>query len=304
MGYERECQSEGYEFPLQLCEKFWGEVKEIEEECPGVFYIITSVEESVLCREIYAVTRKAIPDIISKEAVRYGKEQDGIYFFECGIEGSGFELVKYELLRYRTRHNLPLEAGDTLYSYAVFCMDKYPKYFGNFIPPRSTPWGMTIRYKRAAEGVFFLETDRCVWVLALSYSVWSICLSDFAQKLGVTSEHEKSMLPEEARYLYFERNTCAPALYELLDAEECRGILDYVTSREVLEAHLCTYFPQYVMWHNLIEQSGWGKEDWIYKLHDLGAGINLDEILDREEESDTLIHYNPALSREKLLLLP
>jgi hypothetical protein len=304
MGYKGEYQNGEHGLPLQFNKKYWGEVKKIEEECPGVFYIVIEVKEGMPYREIYVVMQKAVPEIISKEVAGYGKKYDDILVFECESDGSGYELVEYEVLRYKIQHNLQLETNDSLYSYAAFCMDRYPEYFGGVIPPGNTPWGMTIRYKKVAEGVFFLETDRCIWILALSYPVWSICLSDCAQKFGIMFDLEKMSLAEEARYLYFKSDACAPALYEMLNTTEYKGILDYITSKEVLEAHLCTYFSQYTVWHNLVEQSGWGERDWIYKLCEVCEEAAEEEIMERGEVNHTFIHYNPALSKERLLLLP
>ena len=40
MGYKGEYQNGEHGLPLQFNKKYWGEVKKIEEECPGVFYIV------------------------------------------------------------------------------------------------------------------------------------------------------------------------------------------------------------------------------------------------------------------------
>jgi len=291
----------GVSLPFRLREEVWGEIKTAEEEGPGVFYIATQREEDLLCRELYAVTSSAIPDVISEEVIGYGKDCEDVFLFEYGVEGSGWDLVKYELLRYRVRHHLPLGVDDSLYSYAVFCIDQYPTYFGSPIPPRNTPWGLTIRHKKVFEGAYFLETDKGIWAFALSYPVWNTVLSDFSQKFGTLCASDEAFGVEEARYLYFEGDSCAPALYELLNNAQYQGILNYITSKEVLEAHLYAFFPLYAAWHNLVEQSGWGKEACFCKLLGLDEYPEIEEML---KKRDSLIHYDIALSREKLLLLP
>ena len=289
------------ELPFELCETYWGEMKIAREEAPGVFYVATLPEEEVVCKELFVVTATAVPDIISEEVAGYGKGDKNVLFFEYEIDGSGWELVKYELLRYRVRHNLPLEIEESLYSYASFCIDKYPAYFGGSIPPRNTPWGLTIRYKKVFEGGCFLETDKGIWVLALSYPVWDTCLSDFSKKLGIMCVSDEILGAEEARWLYFKGDTCAPALYELLNTTEYKGILNYITSKESLEARLYADFPQYVIWHNSAEQSELGARSCLCKL------FGLEECEEREDlmkRSENFIQYDTVPSKEKLLLLP
>ena len=85
MGYKGEYQNGEHGLPLQFNKKYWGEVKKIEEECPGVFYIVIEVKEGMPYREIYVVMQKAVPEIISKEVAGYGKKYDDILVFECGL---------------------------------------------------------------------------------------------------------------------------------------------------------------------------------------------------------------------------
>lgn len=295
--------------PFRWSTDVWGELKGVDEACPGVFYLVTYSQEHIACRELYAVTPEAVPNIISKEAVAYGKKaEDDICIFEYGVDGNGWELIHYEVLRYRVKHGIPVEETDSLYSAAIYAVDQYPAYFGGTIPPRTTPWGLTVRYKKVADGIFFLETNRCEWVLALSQPIWSLALSDVAQNLGKRCSLDRQMGEEEAEYLYFKRDACAPPLYELLGHAEYAGILTYIHSKEALETHLNRRFPEYVIWHNSLELSGRGMSDILENL--LGAlGDEWEESGEPSEEKEALriancIHYTPELVDVEYLLLP
>lgn len=308
MELQNEVDFQGW-LPFQWHDETWGEIKHVEEECPGVYYLATSAPKHIICREMYAVIPGAVPDIISEEAWGYGKETaDGVRVFECNVEDSGWEVVHYELLRYRTKHGIPRSDTDPLYCSAIYAADQYPDYFGGPIPPRCTPWGLTVRCKKAAEGLFFLETNRCEWVLALSYPVWSVELSDVAQRLGERCELDRQMGEDEAEYLYFKRDACAPAIYELLGNSEYGGLLGFIHSKEALETHLNRRFPEYVVWHNSVELSGCGLSDILENL--LGAfGCRPEESEEKTQEKQALrvancIHYTPELEDMDYLLLP
>lgn len=287
-------------------DEVWGEIKSMEEVCPGVFYLTTNRPGHIICREMYAV----MPDsIISEEALAYGESADGgLHIFEYEVDGSGWELVHYELLRYQAKHGIPIDETDSLYCSAIYAADRYPAYFGGLIPPRITPWGLTLRYKKAAEGIFFLETDHCEWVLALSYPIWSVELSDVAKHLGKQCSLDKQMGEEEAEYLYFKRDACAPPIYELLDSSEYKGLFKFIRSKEVLETHLSRWFPEYVIWHNSMELSGHGISDILENL--LGAFGCRPEVSDEQAEEkqaqriSNCIRYMPELEELEHLLLP
>lgn len=94
MIQEKENNYGGECLPFRLREEVWGEIKTAEEEGPGVYYIAVQREEDLLCRELYAVKPRAIPDVISEEVIRYGKDCEDVFLCEYGVEGSGWDLVK------------------------------------------------------------------------------------------------------------------------------------------------------------------------------------------------------------------
>lgn len=284
-----------------------GEVTRLIEECPGVFYAATLAPGEFLGREYYFITPGAVPRIISAEVLQYGVPIDnGCYIFEHGIPRSGWELVHFEILRYLVKHGNPLEECESLYSASVNYSDIYPAYFGGVIPPRCTPWGPVIRQKMASNGVFFLETDRAEWILAVYHPIWSGELSGVAQAYGTVCDADLHIGPEEAIYLYFKAPNYAPPIFELMGIPEYSGLQNYIKSTETLEAYLTTYCPEYMVWHNVSELSGNGKEDMLKNLLKiLGAPLEDTDAPDnRQQRIDNCIHYSPGLDITELLLLP
>lgn len=297
-------EKESYPFRLS---KDMGQIRNVELRCPGVYYVATTGEHGHAGREHYVVLREAVPDIISLEVLGYGKPtEDGAYEFEHEVEGSGWELVDFEMERYKVKQGIPFENGESIYASAIYHADRYPEYFGGHIPPRTTPWGLTIRWKKASEGIFFLETDHCEWVLALAQPFWSIDLSGIVQELGEECEADLQLGEEEAVYRYFKGSDMAPAIFELLDFDDHRGLLDYIHSKEALETYLYTHCPEYVLQHNATEMSGQGKADMLENL----LGVFGCPVLEEDSEdvqrrrSANCIHYYPEFADVELLRFP
>ncbi len=289
---------ENMSLSFELPDADWDDVQDITEECPGVFYLSVNREDSIVLRELYAVQPSAVPEIISEEAAVYGKKIDGVYFFEYDLVKSGWDLVKYEIMRCRYKHGVPFDETASLYSTAVFSADQYPEYFGETIPPRCTPWGLVVRCKKAADGVFFLETDKCEWLLALSFPVWSAGISENARQFGSLHEADKRMGQEEAEYLYFQRDKCAPAIFELLQNKKYDGIRKFIYSQEVLETALYIQTPAYAITKNLSENS---MPAYITEL--LKTGTEKDTDLLSGQVSKHFIRFNPDIVDKELLIL-
>ena len=291
---------------VQLEKEVWGEVQSVEEEAAGVLYVETAMPD--LCgKELYVVTPEAIPKIISEETLRYGTVVQGGYVFELYADGNGWELVSYELDRYRLRKAPSEEGREGIYTSSVYAAEKYPAYFGGILPPRSTPWGLVLRYKKVAEGIFFLETDRLEWVLAVAEPIWGVDLSEEARGLGQLWEGDRLLRRREAQYLYFQTSRCGPVIYELLDYEEYQTLLSYIPSKAALETKLYLNHPGYTLRHNFVQMSGQGKSDLLNRLAStLGAWDLVEEhssALD-ERRMRCCIQYSPELAHEPMLLLP
>ena len=299
-------EKENQKLPFQLSEDM-GAVRNVELRCPGVYYVVTSAGPYHVAREHYVVLQDAVPSIISPEVIAYGRPAGGgTYEFEHEVMGSGWELVEFEIIRYKTKRGIAPKNDESLYATAIYEADRYPEYFGGHIPPRMTPWGLTIRWKKASEGIFFLETDRCEWVLALAQPFWSIDLSDVVQGYGEECEADLQLGAEEAVYRYFRGKGMAPAIFELLDYEDHRGLLGYIHSKEALETYLYDHCLEYVLQCNAAEMSGKGRADMLENLLAVFGCFppeeNSEQAQKRREAS--CIHYYPELANVELLRLP
>ncbi len=307
---EQNCKNSiGIYFSYHLDEQVWGEIRQVQAECPGVFYLgMSATDAHPYGRELFAVTPEAARSIISEEVLAYGIAEGEVYLFEYGVEHSGYTLVQYEICRYRKMHGIP-ESRETgsLYCTAVYAAEQYPEYFGGLLPPRNTPFGLTVRCKKAAEGLYFLETDQCQWILAVAYPIWSCDLSNEVQKLGCFCEVDLRAKELEARYLFFEESRCAPAIYELLEVSEYQGLTKYISSRSVLETELCLNYPEYTLHHNFLEMAGHGRSDLLNDLLSAFGGSIPDEPeseAQRAQRISNCIHLNEEAVGRRLLTLP
>lgn len=296
------------QLPFQISEADWGEVRAVDEVCPGVYYLATSDGDHPFCREFYAVLQEAVPRIISEEAFSYDQPAGLVRLFEYEVENSGWPVISFEVKRYRVIHGLPLDKYDSLYASAIYAAEHYTDYFGGMLPPRNTPYGLTTRVKKVAEGVFFLDTLQCQWLLAVASPIWLTDFSDFVRGVGEFCKDDCEAGEEEAKYLFFRRDRCAPAIYELLVCSDYQGLTKYIHSKECLETQLYQRFPEYVIWNNGNELSGHGKGDI---LNDLLAmlGCPLEDDGEEDEEAaarrqENCIHFWPELAGQELLLLP
>lgn len=288
---------------LQALAQEHAEIVCLREESPGICYLAIQSENSSICREFYTVISDAIPAIISQETLSYGTKSGGFYIFEKGPARSGYELVEYELKRYRVQKKIPSpDDPESIYCKAVYTAELYPEYFGGLLPPRSTPFGLTMRMKKAGEGVYFLETAQCIWLLALAYPIWDGDLSSYAKDLAEQYRSCESQEAPEAEYYFYRLERSLPALYELLDLEEYQGLLRFITGKEILETLLYQNFSNYVLSHNMRQNIV--ESECRQMLEELeGLEIQRGEA-EETAWQDRCIHLNPELAGRPLFLLP
>ena len=288
---------------LQALAQEHAEIICLREECPGVYYLAVQNENSAICQEFYTVMSDAIAAVISQETLSYGKKSGDIYMFEKGPARSGYELVEYELRRYRVKKKLHAPDDlESIYCKAVYTAELYPEYFGGLLPPRSTPFGLTVRTKKAGEGVYFVETTQCIWLLALAYPVWDGDLSSYAKNLAEQYESCESKEAPEAEYYFYRLERSLPVLYELLALEEYQGLLQFITGKETLEALLYQKFSKYVLSHNMMQSIMESKcRELLEELEELGIQRSEAE---QAAWQDRCIHLNPELAGRPLFLLP
>ncbi len=237
------------DLPFALDEARWGTINEVTEKCPDVYGVCTDPTEGRYAgRKLFVVTSAAVPSIISQEVIDHGIVAGDAWVFEYTGPDSIYNLVRFEVTQYRVKRGLPPDEGeDTLHSFSVYYGEYFPWYFGGTIPPRNTPFGLTIRVKKAAEGLLFLETDQCRWVLAVSFPIWYCELTPYVTKLGTFCDDDLSTRVIQSRYLFIPIERCAPAIDELLRDPDYKGLQQFVRSKKALDAVLQKYFPEYLI---------------------------------------------------------
>lgn len=100
-----ETRPEDLPFYIDWPEVRWGEIIHAESVCPGIYYLNARQEELPFGREYYAVLENAAT--IFQEARTYGaalSENSGVRLYEAGPPGSGWEIIAYEVKKYRLAH--------------------------------------------------------------------------------------------------------------------------------------------------------------------------------------------------------
>lgn len=245
----REIKAEELPFHMDWCEERWGEIIRAEAVCPGVYYL-NARQEGLFCgREYYAVLEDA--EAVSREARTYGaalSEGSGVRLFETRPREGGWEIVEYELEKYRLAHGGQPQKNFTLHGAAVYGMDLYPGYFGEYPVPFATPMGYTCRHKRIDNGVCWIETDRQEHCLAVAYP-YGDEFSGFARKLAVQLKEDEE---QTLGALFFTQKVYCIPLFELMEHRNW----DAVINRAALMNVIWDRFPEYAAAYNAREQSG------------------------------------------------
>jgi len=243
-------------FPFDL-EDALGKVSQWELVCPGVYYIcVDEGKDGTRLLDEYYVVEKDSP-AISAEAKAYGKAvpgQPSLLSYGAIWEGTGKEAVDYESQRYLLERGYTPEGARRLRETALFAMETLPSYFGRFPAPRITPRGNTLRYRTLADGVFWIETDRCEQVLALSYPVWQGDVSEqTCLRWGEQNDYDREHgIHETLGDLFFCREASCIPLFELLlwhkEWEQSRRI-----DRAALMNAVLRFDPAYAEENNRLE---------------------------------------------------
>ena len=228
-----------------------GELRETEEECPGVWYVSTYDGGEQAGREFYVVARDA--EAIPNEAKTYGTDIPGCpgyLLYPMDAERQVRKIIQYEILRYRTREGASDEDRETLRETALDGMEECPEYFGAFPPPSMTPYGHTARYKTLINGVFWLQTDCLDNALAIAYPIWDDAFSEYAMKLAQGDA-------DGFGYLFFPETAVCLAVFELGRTYRAMRECPQVDAAALMNA-IYRDFPEYAMQFNLKEQFGGG----------------------------------------------
>ena len=244
-----------------------GKITRVECYADGIYYIGAHKEDSASCfaAEYYVVENDT--KIISAQAKAYGTPIEGcsdLLLFQAEVEGKGFEIIEFELARYRVANHIPLDPLESPYDIALFAAEDYPDYFGPYPAPTVTPFGNLLRYISLENGIIWMETDGEGWALALSYPIWASDLTPLAIALGKQTERDAALGIEKTMgYLFFsERDSCIP-LFELLVDHPALQKAEIIDFAALMNA-IWVYHPQYAITANVLEQLG--ANDFLFSL--------------------------------------
>ena len=227
-----------------------GSIEEVEELRLGVHYVTAKREDDLLSGEYYVVKEKSA---VPQAAKSYGQKISGLRLFSITDGGKEYKIIQYEVAKYRAQNNLPPD--EPLRATAFFAAQSFPEYFGAFPVPLHTPRGVTLRHWILDNGIYWLETDQCEKVLAVSYPVWSTELSDLTASLGEQTEYGKTHdIEETLGYIFFPAKVSCIPLRELIRTRpEWTGTL---IDKPALMNAIWKVAPEYAALMNCQEQSG------------------------------------------------
>ena len=228
-----------------------GEIRETEEECPGVWYVSTCGDGEQDGTEFYVVDRDT--DAIPNEAKTYGAEipdcpQYLLYPME--YEKRVRKIIQYETLRYRMKDGVSDADMESLREIALDGMEENPKYFGELPVPVMTPYGHTARYKTLTNGVFWIQTDCLDNALAIAYPIWDDAFSEYAMKLALGDA-------DGFGYLFFPETAICLAVFELGRTYRAMRECPQIDATALMNA-IYRDFPDYAVKYNLMEQARGG----------------------------------------------
>ncbi len=288
--------AESYAFPCGIYElqNEIGTVLDMEEECPGVFYVSSVDPIEGYSREQYIIDRAA--PFISETAKRYGHPLKGHPELNHVIiekEGDGDKVIMYEILRYKKQHDLPIAEDEDILATAVFGMEDYPEYFGHYPAPIMTPRGKTARYQEIINGILLLETEAAERLIAICYPIWSGDLSEYARRCGEQTEYDKQRgINHTFGYLFFREDSGSVAIFELWNHHTKLKECGRIDGQKLMNA-LWQHHPHYVIQHNDRETRGENDSVGLFfrelGMNDVELKSNPDNLISMSLDMDT--HY-------------
>lgn len=242
-----------------------GKILELKSMIPGVYTASMKIPGERIHEDAYFLYQDC--PHISDEAKRYGKpvpDYPGLLMFIDERTSIPSHIVDYEVLRYKRQHNIPSSKRESLRGIASCGAELYPEYFGAWPPPYVTPWGITTRYRAAADGIFFLETNQLWRGLAVSYIQSSMLSFQTIEQLTVPDRNGT----DEPSYLFFQEKDACIAFFELILVIERSG---YNFSAAALKNAICQGHPEYAEQYNEALRS-MGRSPEFYITPDPSAG--------------------------------
>ena len=173
-----------------------------------------------------------------------------VLLYPLEAEDGAWTVVEYEILRYQTARGLPMPEGKSLREAALYGAELRPDYFGAYPVPFLTPWGHTLRHRPLDNGIYWIETEQCVEVLAVCYPIWDGDLSEGLWEVGRKLDAEGEM-----GYRYFLKETACVAIWELLRLRPALLTTGLIRKTELMNA-IWEHQPGYALGYNAQEQAG------------------------------------------------
>lgn len=242
-------------FDRKDLEREYGSIEQAELKCPGIYYLRMAPPPGRQTNIwLYAVTEDAP---VTEEARQYGKPAPGhpeLRLFVYESPDFHWKVIEYEILRYRQKNGLPPGELDNLHSAAVYGMEVCPAYFGPYPVPAVTPWGYTARHKTIHNGVYWIETDRCVPALAVCYVIQHD-FSNTVRSLSTLTAYDRDRGLDETMGSVFFRgdDICLPILELMRDNQQWDWSM---VDKPALMNAVWARFPEYALAHNMREQQG------------------------------------------------
>lgn len=222
-------------------DSIFGEVRSIEEQAPGVYYIIACEECGEHFQEYYIVANHA--PFFAKIS-QYGKKLRNMILLDVSKDDSGWRIAEYELCRYMLQNHTAQLPKEALRDIGLHAAEHHPEYFGRYPVPVDTPWGYTLRHWALENGIYWLETDECAEGLTICSPIWQAELSISARWVGIKKQE----------YLFFTACASCIPIFELMRTRQAwDGTL---IDRQALMNAIWEYLPQYALAQNRREQLG------------------------------------------------
>ena len=252
-----------------------GEVALARQPYPGAYFVTTRGIFDPKCDEYYIVLDNS--PAISQTVKKYGEalpNHPGLLLYPFSSPRSGWRLVDYEGLKYLTQNHLPIPEDESLRRSAIYSAEYHPEYFGPFPVPVLTPSGCTLRYKALDNGIYWLETEHCVQMLAVCYPIWSSELAEYALKFGQQMEYDRTHgIDNTFGYLFFSEHDSSVPIFNLLQSRRKWSESGCIQEAALMNA-IWKDFPEYAASHNLREETG--ANDFLgHLLNFLGEDVEL-----------------------------
>jgi len=234
-----------------------GDILEMEEVCPCVFYVAAfDIDASLPCTCEYYVVRDNA-SMLSNKAKAYGRELSAapeLLIYPWSKDDSGWRIVKYEANLYLHKKGKLPDAEEELRDDIAFGREFHPDYFGCYPLPAVTPWGASVCYVELDPGIFWIVTRQRKELLCVCYPMWDE-LSDYSQ--GFAEQRNDFKASKTPDYFLFPKESACVPVYEMLTTRTQWLDSGLITLPQLMNA-ICFFDAKYVFNHNLTTQAEQG----------------------------------------------